>query len=135
MPSPSRRQRRECKGIKQKRSILMNVKSKLKETISFWWWCAAFAVVFVSISFGRYYYYGYFASKYEAIRYNVYREGPAYNTGMVAQLRNYQIQLSSPSATADQKSVIYAAIKQQYAEFDPSKLPIDLQPLFIEAMK
>ena len=113
----------------------MSVKSELKDTVTFWWWCAAFAVVFVAISFGGYYYYGYFASKFEAIRYNVYREGPAYNTGMVAQLRNYQIQLSNPSVTADQKAVIYAAIKQQYAEFDPAKLPFDLQPLFIEAMK
>jgi hypothetical protein len=113
----------------------MSVKNELKDTITFWWWCAAIAAVFVAISFGGYYCYGFFASKYEAIRYNVYREGPAYNTGMVAQLRNYQIQLSNPSVTADQKTVIYAAIKQQYAEFDPARLPVDLQSLFTEAMK
>jgi hypothetical protein len=113
----------------------LSIKSELKVTITFWWWSAAFAVVAVAITFGSYYAYTYFAPKYEATRYNVYREGPAYNTGMVAQLRGYQLQIASPTATAEQKAVIYAAIKQQYAEFDPAKLPADLKPLFFEAMR
>jgi hypothetical protein len=113
----------------------MGLKQEAGDTASFLWMWLLVGVVITGFSVGGYYFYAYFAPKYEGVRYNVYREGPAYNTGMIAQLRSYQIQLSNPSVTAEQKAVIHAAIKQQYAEYDPAKLPTDLQPLFNEAMR
>jgi hypothetical protein len=113
----------------------VGLKQEAGDTASFLWMWLLVGVVITGFSVGGYYFYAYFAPKYEGVRYNVYREGPAYNTGMISQLRGYQLQLVNPTVTAEQKAVIYAAIKQQYAEFDPAKLPLDLQPLFIEAMK
>jgi hypothetical protein len=71
-----------------------------------------------------------FAPLTEQVRYDTFKESQAYNDGMARELSSLRLQWAS--ADIVRKSVIKAAVLQQYGAYDRARLPADLQSFMDE---
>ncbi|HVI41839.1 MAG TPA: hypothetical protein VM577_14405 [Anaerovoracaceae bacterium] len=76
--------------------------------------------------------YKFFAPREEAVRREVFEQSKAYNEGMAQDLRHMQLEWIK--AKPEQKAALASIILHQFAGYDTSKLPSDLQ-LFLNEVK
>lgn len=74
----------------------------------------------------------FFAPKKAALATKVFKEGQAYNEGMVRDLENIKIQYEN--STKDQKMSLRAIAIHRFSIYDKEKLPYDLES-FYEKLK
>ena len=85
---------------------------------------ALFAAYFGALDFGLS---SYFMPKQEALRNKTFHQSQAFNDSMARDLDTFRMQYADPKETDTQKSIIRSMIQHQYAGYDASKLPADLQ--------
>ena len=89
------------------------------------WVLLVLGAIFV-VGYYAFFQYGFFAPRYEQVRYDTFRKSQAFNDGMRRELDQLRrIWLSNPSA--DQKASIKALIEHEFSGFDRAGLPADLQ--------
>ena len=95
-----------------------------------------FAVVFVGLPWlfqgNDFYLYKYFAPKYEDVRRETFEHSKAFNQGMVQELQNMQFEYIKDDP--EHKSALASIILHRAADYDESKLPVDLRE-FIQGLK
>jgi hypothetical protein len=67
----------------------------------------------------------FFAPKHEAVRREVFKETRSYNEGKLQDLTRYRLEYMR-ATTEDEKSALAFTIRHQFAEYDESKLPLEL---------
>jgi hypothetical protein len=92
---------------------------------------ALLAVIWVAQG-NDFFMYKVFAPKYEAARRQTFEQSKAYNQGMIQELQNMQFQYEQ--ADKAHKQALASIILHRAADYDESKLPIDLYQ-FIQKLK
>ena len=85
-------------------------------------------VVGFGLDYAGYISYNFFAPRYEATRFNTFKESQAYNEGMVRHL--YDLQRQYAGADAEGKTSLRALTIHEFEVYDISRLPSDLQVFY-----
>lgn len=76
--------------------------------------------------------YGFYAPRYEQVRYNTFKESQTYNDGMLRDLQNLQMEYIK--ADDEQKAALKAIVRQRFSVYDIDRLPVDLR-MFYQSVK
>jgi len=74
--------------------------------------------------------FAFFAPKVEQVRYNTFKNGQAYNDGMMHDLEDVKMEYNN--ATPDQKVMLRAIALRRLSVYDTNRLPPDLQQFSLQ---
>ena len=90
-------------------------------------------VVMFGLEYGSLKWKGFFAPKHEAVRREVFKETRSYNEAKLQDLVKYRLEYIK-TKDEETKKAIASTIRMMYAEYDETKLPIELRE-FVKNIK
>lgn len=88
----------------------------------------AFVALSFFLSFTAFAQYSFFAPRYTAVDYKVFRESQPYNEGMMRDLQN--LRLAYIQADAGGKAALRDTILERFAAYPQNRLPPELQAFY-----